>query len=167
MIVTGPSVARGGVSEALVNTTDLFVTIMEMAGIDPEEAIPGEVTHDSVSFFPVLSDPDAPTGREWLYADYFAGGLPGVADGDYAMRDERYKLLRFRGAEELSDHEEDPGEWANLATDPAYDETKAELAKWMPENDAEDALFFRLGRILSLTSVCPKIPIYLNGNVKG
>ena len=114
MIATGPGVARGGVSEALVNTTDLFVTIMEMAGIDPEEAIPGEVTHDSVSFFPALSDPDAPTGREWLYADYFAGGLVGVADGDYAMRGDRYKLLRYHGTEELYDLERDPYEYDNL-----------------------------------------------------
>ena len=116
MIVTGPGVARGGVSEALVNTTDLFVTIMEMAGIDPEDAIPGEVTHDSMSFFPALSDPDAPTGREWLYADYFVGGLPGVADGDYAMRGDRYKLLRYRGSEELYDLERDPYEHDNLLT---------------------------------------------------
>ena len=115
-IVTGPGVARGGVSEALVNTTDLFVTIMEMAGIDPEEAIPGEVTHDSVSFFPVLSDPDAPSGREWLYADWFYDGFAGVADGDYAMRGDRYKLLRYRGTEELYDIERDPYEYDNLLT---------------------------------------------------
>ena len=34
LIITGPGV-RPGVSNALVNSTDLFVTIMEMAGIDP------------------------------------------------------------------------------------------------------------------------------------
>ena len=116
MIVTGPGVARGGASEALVNTTDLFVTIMEMTGIDPGEAIPDEVTHDSISFFPALSDPDAPTGREWLYADYFVGGLPGVADGDYAIRGDRYKLLRYRGTEEFYDLEIDPYEHENLLT---------------------------------------------------
>ena len=40
-IITGPGVARGAVSDVLVNSTDLFVTIMEMAGIDPAETIPG------------------------------------------------------------------------------------------------------------------------------
>ena len=116
MIVTGPGVARGGVSEALVNSTDLFATIMEMAGIDPEEAVPDEVTHDSISFFSALSDSDAPTGREWLYADYFIGGFAGVADGDYAMRDDRYKLLRHHGAVEFYDLERDPYEHDNLLT---------------------------------------------------
>lgn len=116
MIVTGPGVARGGVSEALVNSTDLFATIMEMAGIDPEEAVPDEVTHDSISFFSALSDSDAPTRREWLYADYFTGGFAGVADGDYAMRDDRYKLLRHHGSVELYDLESDPYEHDDLLT---------------------------------------------------
>lgn len=116
MIVTGPGVVSGAVSEALVNTTDLFVTLMEMAGIDSEEAIPSEVKHDSISFLPVLSDPDAPTGREWLYADRFIGGIPGVADGDYAMRGDRYKLLRHRGTEEFYDLQRDPYEHDNLLT---------------------------------------------------
>ena len=113
-IVTGPGVARGAVSEVLVNSTDLFVTIMEMAGIDPAEAVPDEVTHDSVSFFHALSNPDAPSRRGWLYADRFNDGLAGVASGDYAMRDRRYKLVRFRGEEEFYDLREDPYEYVNL-----------------------------------------------------
>ena len=113
-IVTGPGVARGAVSEVLVNSTDLFVTIMEMAGIDPAEAIPEEVTHDSVSFSYALPNPDAPSRRDWLYADRFDPGPGGVENGDYAMRDRRYKLVRFRGEEELYDLREDPYENANL-----------------------------------------------------
>ena len=113
-IVTGPGVARGAVSEVLVNSTDLFVTIMEMAGIDPAEAIPDGVTHDSVSFSYALSNPDAPSRRDWLYADRFNDGLAGVESGDYAMRDQRYKLVRFRGEEEFYDLREDPYEYVNL-----------------------------------------------------
>ena len=113
-IITGPGVARGAVSEVLVNSTDLFVTIMEMAGIDPAQSVPDEVTHDSESFLYALSNPDAPSGRDWLYADRFNGGLPGVESGDYAMRNQRYKLVRFRGEEELYDLREDPYEYVNL-----------------------------------------------------
>ena len=36
LIVSGPGVPRGSVSEALVNSTDLFATILEMAGVNPE-----------------------------------------------------------------------------------------------------------------------------------
>ncbi len=126
LIVTGPAVERGGVSEALVNSADLFVTIMEMAGIDPGETVPDEVTHDSVSFLSALSVPDAPSQREWLYADVFDGGFAGVDTADYAMRNARYKLLRFAGEEELYDLLEDPYEYNNLLSgDPSSDEQAA------------------------------------------
>ena len=112
-IVTGPGVERGAVSDALVNSTDLFVTIMEMAGIDPAETIPADVTHDSVSFLETLSDPAA-SPRDWIYADEFFGGFEGVETADYAMRDERYKLMRFDSVEEFYDLQADPYEHHDL-----------------------------------------------------
>ena len=114
LIVTGPGIERGGVSEALVNSTDLFATIMEMAGVDPDEAVPDEVTHDSVSFFAALSNPEAPSRRDWIYADEFFGGFDGVETADYAMRGARYKLLRFEGREEFYDLHADPFEHDDL-----------------------------------------------------
>ena len=114
LIVTGPGVARGEVSEALVNSTDLFVTIMEMAGVDPVAAVPQHVSHDSVSFLEALSNPGAPSARNWLYVDEFFGGFDGVETADYAMRNHRYKLVRFEGVEEFYDLREDPYEHANL-----------------------------------------------------
>ena len=112
-IVTGPGVQRGAVSEALVNSTDLFVTIMEMAGIVPAETIPAGVIHDSVSFLDTLSDPAA-SPRDWVFADEFFGGFEGVETADYAMRDERYKLMRFDGVEEFYDLQADPYEHHDL-----------------------------------------------------
>ena len=115
-IVTGPGVQRGAVSDALVNSTDLFVTIMEMAGIDPEGTIPADVTHDSVSFLATLSDPAA-SPRDWVYADEFFGGFEGVETAGYAMRNEQYKLVRFNGVEEFYDLQADPYEHHNLLAD--------------------------------------------------
>ena len=112
-IVTGPGVQRGAVSDALVNSADLFATIMEMAGIDPARTIPAEVTYDSVSFLETLANP-AVSSREWAYVDEFFGGFAGVETADYAMRNERYKLLRFNGVEEFYDLEADPYEHDDL-----------------------------------------------------
>ncbi|MEE2683550.1 MAG: sulfatase-like hydrolase/transferase [Pseudomonadota bacterium] len=115
LIVTGPGVVNG-VSDALVNSTDLFATIMEMAGIDPEEAVPEDVTTDSVSFLPILKDLNAPSQREWVYADRFYG-FEGIPFSEYAMRNHRYKLLRdFRAtpAENFYDLQADPYEHNNL-----------------------------------------------------
>ncbi len=113
LIISGPDVERGAISPALVNSSDLFLTIMEMAGIDPDQTVPAEVTHDSVSFLPTLSNPQF-SAREWVYVDEFFGGWAGVETADYAMRDERYKLMRFDGEEEFYDLETDPYEHDNL-----------------------------------------------------
>ena len=114
LIITGPGIEPGTVPDALVNASDLFVTIMEMAGIDAQATVPEEVTHDSISFMPVLADADTPSPRDWLYVDVFLGGFAGVEAADYAMRNERYKLLRFDGEEEFYDLQNDPYEYENL-----------------------------------------------------
>ena len=114
LIVTGPGVARGASSDAMVNSADMFSTIIEMAGINLDDAVPDGVTIDSVSFFPYLSDPDAGSRREWLYADYFNDNFAGVETANYALRNERYKLIRVDGVEELYDLAEDPYEHDNL-----------------------------------------------------
>ena len=126
LIVTGPGVAPGGVSDALVNSTDLFATIMEMGGVDPANALPEDVTHDSVSFLAALENPDTPSVREWIYADEFFGGFGGVETADYAMRNSRYKLLRFEGEEEFYDLREDPFEYENLLEDGLSEQENAE-----------------------------------------
>ncbi len=113
MIVAGPGVVSG-VSNALVNSTDLFSTILELAGIDQSETIPAQLTLDSVSIVPYLADPDAESIREWAYADNFAGNFAGVEDGNYAIRNATYKLLRHNGKLEFYNLIVDPYEHNNL-----------------------------------------------------
>ena len=114
LIVSGPGVARGAVSESLVNSTDLFSTILEMAEVNVDEVIPDGVTLDSVSIVPYLSSPESPSRRDWVYADVFSGSFLGVANANYAMRNDRYKLLRHEGSEEFYDLDHDPYEHENL-----------------------------------------------------
>jgi arylsulfatase A-like enzyme len=127
LIVAGPGVARGVASDAMVNSTDMFSTIIEMAGINVDEVLPDGVTIDSVSFLPYLSSPDAESRREWLYADYFDGNFDGVETANYAMRNQRYKLLRIGGVEEFYDLAEDPYEHNNLLS---RDLTASEQAEY-------------------------------------
>ena len=114
LIVSGPQVTRGGVSQALVNSTDLFATILEMAELNHEDVVPADVTLDSTSFVPYLSNPAAPSIRDWVYADVFPGSFAGVENANYAMRNQRYKLLRNSGVEEFYDLNDDPYEHVNL-----------------------------------------------------
>ena len=114
LIVSGPGVHEGGVSEALVNSVDLFATVLEMAEVNLSEALPQGIGLDSVSFLPYLSDPALPSRRDWVYADVFPGSFEGIADANYTMRNGRYKLLRHEGREEFYDLAADPYEHGNL-----------------------------------------------------
>ena len=113
LIVTGPGV-RAGASQALVNSSDIFMTVLEMAGIDTEHTLPENLVHDSVSILPYLSDEAAEAARDYIYADVFGGNFAGVADADYTVRNAEYKLYRRRGEFEFYNLSSDPFEADNL-----------------------------------------------------
>ena len=59
MAIRGPGIAKNSVSDAMVDTTDLFSTILGFAGIEPPKMVPnsggtGTVALDSVSLAPIL-----------------------------------------------------------------------------------------------------------------
>ena len=105
LIITGPGVVPGE-CRALVNTTDLFATIADLAGV-PSSA------EDSVSLLPYLSDPKLPSLREWVFAESF-----GKENYQRAIRGARYKLIRrYDGvavSESFYDLQEDPSEQTDL-----------------------------------------------------
>jgi arylsulfatase A-like enzyme len=107
MIVAGAGVTRRGQREtAMINTTDLFATIADLAGTGLTRA------GDSISFRHFLNDRSGPQ-RSFLYAEYF--------DHDskwrnaWAIRDKQYKLIQFElGQQKLFDLVDDPFEKRNL-----------------------------------------------------
>ena len=126
-LVTGPGVPSGQTTDALANSTDLFATLLEMAGIDMNEVVPDGVTVDSISLMPYLSNPGAESIREWIYADVFTTDL-GVRSGEYAMRNARYKLLVEEGVEHFFDMNSDPYEHNDLLAGELTQEQASELA---------------------------------------
>lgn len=117
LIVAGPGVATpGGECHALVNTTDLFVTVAELAGLDVDALLPPDLEHDSISFAPYLADPTLPSTRKFVYAEKFKpNGYGPYTQWDQVMRNARYKLLRRSvGSHEFFDLQEDPLELDNL-----------------------------------------------------
>lgn len=92
MIVRSPIIPTpGSRTDALVSFTDLFPTLVELAG--------GDVTGadiDGRSLVPVLADPAA-TVHEVVYTEHFEPeGFGPYTLYDRAIRDADYKLLRFR-----------------------------------------------------------------------
>ncbi len=121
LIVSGPAVAEPGrTCDALVNASDLFATILELAGVDDLSQHP--VPLDSVSFVPYLVQPGCAPLREFVYTEaFFPNGGGPYEPLARAIRGERYKLIR-RGPDasrdELYDLIADPWETQNLLLAP-------------------------------------------------
>ena len=123
LIVAGPDVASGRECQALVDGTDLFSTILELAGAVP----PTDV--DAHSFAPLLKDPAGPSARQWSYAELFdPNGFGNWTRWYRAARDARYKLHHYYNTTGLYDVrfydlQADPFETVNLY--PAFGSAEA------------------------------------------
>jgi len=114
LIITSPHVARpGSECAALVNTTDLFATVAELAGIDLAVSMPPDVTLDSVSWLPYLADPDLPSLRPYIFTEIFRPNGLNPSQSKRAIRDSRYKLIRVH-----IDGKKDLFQLYDLASDP-------------------------------------------------
>jgi arylsulfatase A-like enzyme len=120
MMVRGSAVVSPGdgtnarETHALVHTLDFAPTILEMFGVDIEEARAGTAI-DGTSFLSVLRDPNSLGGREYIYSDKWAD----VANPDYVyertLKTTRYSLVRVGdGADEFYDLWADPHESSAL-----------------------------------------------------
>jgi len=105
MIISGKGVSRFGQTEdALINTTDLFATIVDIAGIEISEI------HDSKSFEAMLSNPGVTT-RDYVFSQ--KGEDSG--DSDFAIRNATHKYILFDdGSEALYNLSQNPLEFPNL-----------------------------------------------------
>ena len=109
---------------------DLFATIADFAGVDVGG---GSVTIDGVSLRPILTDASAPHPRQYVYAERV---IDDPRNGQFAVRNLRYKLIQQEGAFELYDLRIDPFETRDLLLKPgglsdpelaAYNALRAEL----------------------------------------
>ncbi len=108
LIVRGPGIAPSTTTGALVHAVDLFSTQLELAGL----TVPSGVTLDSHSLMPILTSQTSAV-RTRLFTDQFDASAPST--GGRALRDDRYKLIRFNtGTDAFYDLLTDSGEAANL-----------------------------------------------------
>ena len=107
LFVCGPGVRRGR-TQAMVNTTDLYATLVEAMG--------GQLPHyqDSYSFWPELRSRKAASGRDFLFSERGRTDVPGGQFG-WAMQVGHYKYIALtNGQRMLFDLKRDPGELNDL-----------------------------------------------------
>jgi len=120
LIIRGPGV-KAGVSKALVETSDLFPTLCEMAGLQSPSMVQGK------SFKSILGDPSA-SFREAAFCRYYDGN---------AVITEGFSYTRYGSKSDmLYDLNKDPQENVNVVKDPAHAETLAHMRKLLDERDA-------------------------------
>ena len=101
-IVAGPLVAHPGTeSEAFVHVADVFHTVADLAEVDLSVGQLAGVATDGLSLLPYLANPDAPSAREFAFAEEF---IP-IGAGPYTqrsrmIREDRYKLIRVDGIDQ-------------------------------------------------------------------
>jgi len=115
----------GGRSPRTVDFMAVYPTLVELCGLPPRPELEGR------SLVPLLKKPDAPWDRPAMTSFQF---------GNHSVRSERWRYTRYvDGTEELYDHDKDEMEWTNLAKDPAYNDVKKDLAKWIPKTNQPDS----------------------------
>jgi len=133
LIVAGPGVAQGAVTDALVSLPDLCPTILELTGARSIQ-VP-----DSRSFAPLLTDPAGQASSyNTCYAEYY---------GNRFLMTQRilwqgpWKFV-FNGFDhdELYNLDEDPHELKNLGQDPAHEGKRREMMAgvWQRVRDTGD-----------------------------
>ncbi|MGO4910523.1 sulfatase-like hydrolase/transferase [Pseudorhodobacter sp. W20_MBD10_FR17] len=112
-IVQGPSFDKGR-NPSLVNTTDLFATIADLAGVKSE-------AQDSISILPIVNGKSGP--RDDAYVEHFSDLPSAPADVfGWAIREGDWKLVVEDGAEpKLYNIAVDPLEAVDLLADGASD----------------------------------------------
>jgi uncharacterized sulfatase len=126
MIIVAPGVKGNGKDcGRTVEFVDLYPTLADLAGLTPPKNLEG------ASLKPLLED----TTKEWArpaYSQVQRGAFPG-----YSVRTERWRYTEWddgkQGAQ-LYDHDADPHEFNNLASDPKHAKVVEELKALVKKN---------------------------------
>jgi arylsulfatase A-like enzyme len=108
---------------------NLYPTLVELEGLGKAGV------QDGVSMLPLLKNPRAKWQRPVLTTYGY---------GNHAIRTggvkEGWRYIRYQdGGEELYDRAKDPNEWTNLASLPAMAGKRAELVRYLPDTNEQDA----------------------------
>lgn len=126
LTISAPGVKPGQRCGRTVTLLDLYPTLSELCGLQPNPKVEGQ------SLMPLLRNPQAAWDRPAVTTYH---------KDNHSVRSERWRYIRYSdGKEELYDHREDPQEWHNLAGKAEYNFLKRDLARWLPQVNAPESV---------------------------
>lgn len=131
LIIAGPAVAYpGSQCNALVNSVDLFPTVLDLCGASA--AAQATLRRgDGRSLMPYLAEPWLPSQRDWVFATRFApNGFGPYTSLGRMLRNSRWKLIERQGQSDLFfDMASAQGESVNLASGPLTQQQRAAYSR--------------------------------------
>jgi uncharacterized sulfatase len=135
LLIAAPGKKANVASPRLVETIDLFPTLTELCGLKAPAGLEGK------SFVPLLENPVQPW-KEAAFTQVIRHRTKRDAQQNvhvleekdvlmgYSVRTERWRYIEWDGGQagaQLYDHDRDPHEFVNLASDPKHAETVTEM----------------------------------------
>jgi uncharacterized sulfatase len=120
LLIAAPDLGKGKTSARIVELVDVFPTVADLCGLPKPARLEGQ------SLVPLLKQADAP----WPKPAHTMVHHKDVVGK--SVRTERWRYTEWNGGKEgveLYDHENDPGEYRNLAGKPEHAATVAEMAR--------------------------------------
>jgi iduronate 2-sulfatase len=113
-VIAAPGLVRPGEpTRHLAELVDVYPTLLELCGVPKVEGLAGE------SLVPLLRNPDAPGKTAAFTMRKVGANRRGLVA--QSVRTDRYRYTEWpEEGPELYDHQDDPGERRNLASDPAH-----------------------------------------------
>ncbi len=128
-MVRVPGVTEGGtVSQAMVELVDIYLTLADLAGLTPPEALQG------ASLRPLLDHPERLGKKKVAYSVVSRGKQLG-----YALRNQRWRYGKWPDGEELYKLTADPEEKYNLAIQPDIEKRLIKFRELLAEKQKEAA----------------------------
>lgn len=96
LMISGPAVVTPNRNvTGLVNTVDLFATILQLHGTNVTTVVPSGTKIDSRSLMPYIKNTATGSIRTWAFSELFITGSPSYGYTGKAIRNAKYKYISY------------------------------------------------------------------------
>jgi arylsulfatase A-like enzyme len=134
LIFRGPGIAVNRRSASPVDLMAVYPTLTQLCGVPAPAS-----GFDNVSIRALLQNPGGPAPRAYALTTYWDGVDGAGGKAVHSARSQRYRYIRYAdGTEELYDHQADPNEFTNQASNPSYADAKSTMQGLLPTGTANN-----------------------------